>query len=95
MSASQLSAVLVNALADECFCQSLLARPSEALARFDLSPDELDALSSIQASTIEEFAAGMASWLCGGKSAQRRFVSAVSSAAVLSSARGHYLSRQS
>jgi hypothetical protein len=72
MSASQLSAVLVNALADERFCQSLLASPDKALIRFDLSPDELAALSSIRASTIEEFAAGMVSWLSGGHSVRRR-----------------------
>lgn len=77
MSASQLSAVLVNALADEHFCQSLLASPDKALTRFDLSPDELDALSSIRASTIEEFAAGMVSWLSGGQSVRRRSLSAV------------------
>ena len=69
MSASQLSAVLVNALADERFCKRLLAAPLEALTRFDLSPDEVDALSSIRASSIEEFAAGMLRWLSGGKSA--------------------------
>ena len=57
MSASQLSAVLVNALSDEQFCERLLETPNEALTRFDLSPDELDALSSIRASTIEEFGA--------------------------------------
>ena len=75
MSASQLSAVLVNALADENFCQSLLATPSQALNRFDLSPDELHALSSIRASTIEEFAAGMVVWLSGGQAAQHRSMS--------------------
>jgi hypothetical protein len=72
MSASQLSAVLVNALADEHFCQSLLRSPDKALTRFDLSPYELDALSSIRASTIEEFAAGMVSWLSGVQSAPSR-----------------------
>ena len=71
MSASQLSAVLVNALRDERFCQKLLTKPDEALTRFDLSPDELNALSSIRASTIEEFAAGMVNWLSAGQSAQR------------------------
>jgi hypothetical protein len=71
MSASQLSAVLVNALSDEHFRQSLLSTPSDALARFDLSPDELDALSSIRASTIEEFAAVMVSWLSGGHPTSR------------------------
>ena len=72
MSASQLSAVLVNALADEHFRLRLLTTPDEALTRFDLSPDERDALSSIRASTIEEFAAGMASWLAGNPPVQRR-----------------------
>jgi hypothetical protein len=72
MSASQLSAVLVNALADEHFCQSLLASPDKALTRFELSPDELSALSSIRANSIEEFAAGMASWLSGSPSVRRR-----------------------
>jgi hypothetical protein len=81
MSASQLSAVLVNALADEGFCQNLLDAPDKALTRFDLSPDELNALSSIRANTIEEFAAGMVSWLSGGQAVQRRRV-AVSSFAM-------------
>jgi hypothetical protein len=72
MSASQLSAVLVNALADEHFCHSLLTAPDQALTRFDLSPDELHALSSIRASTIEEFAAGMVSWLSAGQPAKCR-----------------------
>jgi len=76
MSSSQLSAVLVNALADERFCQRLLATPTEALTRFDLSPHELDALSSIRARTLEEFAAGMVSWLSGGRAASRRLLSA-------------------
>jgi hypothetical protein len=75
MSASQLSAVLVNALADEHFCRSLLAEPDEALTRFDLSPDERNALSSIRANTIEEFAAGMVRWLSASQATQRRFMS--------------------
>jgi hypothetical protein len=74
MSANQLSAVLVNALADENFCQSLLATPTQALNRFDLSPDELHALSNIRASTIEEFAADMAAWLSGGQASHRHSV---------------------
>lgn len=73
MSASQLSAVLVNALYDEGFCQSLLNRPAEALTRFDLSPNELVALSRIRANTIEEFAAGMLNWLSDGSASQHRF----------------------
>ena len=81
MSASQLSAVLVNALSDECFCQNLLDTPDEALTRFDLSPDEMAALSSIRASTIEEFAAGMVSWLSVGQSTKRRLMPVVSFAA--------------
>jgi hypothetical protein len=71
MSTSQLSAVLVNALADEHFCHRLLAEPSKALTRFDLSPAERDALASIRASSIEEFAAGMVNWLSGGQPAPR------------------------
>jgi hypothetical protein len=82
MSASQLSAVLVNALADECFCKSLLDTPDKALTRFDLAPDELAALASIRASTIEEFAAGMVSWLSGGQSARRSIMPAASFATV-------------
>jgi hypothetical protein len=78
MSASQLSAVLVNALADEHFCQSLLAEPDEALTRFDLSPDERNALSSIRANTIEEFAAGMVRWLSASQATQRRMMSTMS-----------------
>ena len=76
MAASQLSAVLVNALADERFCKRLLASPTEALSRFDLAPNELDALSSIRANTIEEFAAGMVSWLSGAQAVKRGMLSA-------------------
>jgi hypothetical protein len=80
MSASQLSAVLVNALSDEGFRRNLLDTPDEALTRFDLSPDELDALSSISigANTIEEFAAGMVNWLSGGQSVPNRLLHAAS-----------------
>jgi hypothetical protein len=76
MSASQLSAVLVNALADEGFCRNLLETPDQALTRFDLSPDELRALSSIRANSIEEFAAGMVNWLAGGQPTRRHGISA-------------------
>jgi hypothetical protein len=84
MSASQLSAVLVNALSDEGFRQNLLDTPDQALTSFDLSPDELDALSSIstRANTIEEFAAGMASWLSVGQSAQRQVMATLSFASI-------------
>ena len=84
MSASQLSAVLVNALSDDAFCQNLLDTPDEALTRFDLSPDEVHALSSISvgAKTIEEFAAGMANWLSVGQSAPSRLMPVASFATV-------------
>lgn len=81
MSASQLSAVLVNALADEGFCQSLLDAPDKALTRFNLTPDELDALSSIRASTLEEYAAGMVHWLSNGQPVRRHLVMAMPFAA--------------
>lgn len=68
MSASQLSAVLVNALADERFCQRLLTKPGEALTRFNLSPDEMAVLSNIHARSIEEYAAAMVNWLSGTQS---------------------------
>jgi hypothetical protein len=67
MSASQVSAVLVHALHDEHFRRRLLATPNEALTHFDLSPDELDALSSIRASTLEEYAVAMVNWLSGAR----------------------------
>ena len=82
MSSNQLSAVLVNALSDEYFCQNLLDAPDEALTRFDLSADEVHALSSIRANTIEEFAAGMVTWLSGGESSHRRLMPAASFATV-------------
>jgi hypothetical protein len=76
MSANQLSAVLFHGLSDERFCRSLLDSPDVALTRFDLSTDEMDALASIstRASTIEEFAVGMASWLSGDQATQRSTV---------------------
>jgi hypothetical protein len=81
MSACQLSAVLVNALSDEGFRENLLDSPDQALTRFDLSPDELHALSyiSTRANTIEEFAMGMVSWLSSGQSNKHRVATAVAS----------------
>jgi len=69
MAASQLSAVLVNGLTDEGFRRNLLDSPSQALIDFGLSPEELDALSTIskRTNTFEEFAAAMAHWLSGDR----------------------------
>ena len=65
MAASQLSAILVNGLSDECFRRDLLDSPRQVLTKFGLSPEELDAISTIsrRADTFEEFAAAMAHWL--------------------------------
>ena len=70
MAASQLSAILVNGLTDEGFRRNLLDSPNQALIDFGLSPEELDALSTIsrRASTFEEFAAAMAHWLSDDRS---------------------------
>jgi hypothetical protein len=82
MSSNQLSAVLVNALLDEGFCQSLLHAPDKALTDFELTADELHALSSIRASTIEEFADGMARWLSPSQPANRRIMTATPFASI-------------
>jgi hypothetical protein len=82
MSASQLSAVLVNALVDERFCRNLLETPHTALSRFDLSPDERHALSSFRADTIEEFAAEMVDWLSASQPVQQSVMTATSFASL-------------
>jgi hypothetical protein len=84
MAANQLSAILVNGLTDESFRRDLLDSPHQVLTNFGLSPEELDAISTIsrRANTFEEFAAAMAHWLSLDRPALHQSVPSVSWAAL-------------
>ena len=84
MAASQLSAIIVNGLTDESFQRNLLDSPRQVLVDFELSSEELDAISTIsrRANTFEEFAAAMAHWLSFDKSAMHQTVPTLSLAAL-------------
>jgi hypothetical protein len=57
-----LSQVIGTALIDDGFRRVLLRNPKEALAPFHLASDELCALTSIRAQTLEQFAAQLVDW---------------------------------
>jgi hypothetical protein len=58
-----ISEVIGTALVDDGFRQALLRNPREAVAAFELESDEIRALASIRAHTLEQFAEQLASWL--------------------------------
>ncbi len=55
--------IIGTAIVDARFRQALLKRTREALHDFDLTPDELEALSGIRASTLHGFAHEVQLWL--------------------------------
>ncbi len=64
MSTQELDRVIGTALADPGFQEILLtSRRREALAHFDLSPEEEEVLMRIQAPTLEAFARALYGWM--------------------------------
>lgn len=63
MTASSLSQVIGTAVIDGGFRRTLLRNPERALAAFNLEANELRAISSIRASTIEQFAEQLFTWM--------------------------------
>ncbi len=51
-----LQAIVGRALVDRDFAQQLLSQTPEALLRFDLTDEEYATVSTIQASSLEQFA---------------------------------------
>lgn len=63
MTASSLSQIIGTAVIDGGFRRTLLSNPESALATFNLEANERRAISSIQASTIEQFAEQLFTWM--------------------------------
>ena len=56
MSAEETRKVVSRAVMDEEFRNTLFSNPDKALEGYDLTPEEINALRSIPAETIDEFA---------------------------------------
>ena len=63
MTTACLSQIIGTAVIDDGFRTTLLSNPESALARFDLEVNDLRDISSIRASTIEQFAEQLISWM--------------------------------
>jgi len=56
MAGATLNLIIGLALVDESFCEALLSNSSDILADFELARDEREALASIHANSLEQFA---------------------------------------
>lgn len=56
MSSELLNLLVGAAVTDHDFCQTLLRNPASTAKRFGLGPEEVEALSAIQARSLPEFA---------------------------------------
>jgi hypothetical protein len=63
MTEACLSQIIGTAVIDDGFRSMLLANPQSALARFDLEASDLSDISSIRASSIEQFAEELIAWM--------------------------------
>lgn len=56
MSSHSVETVLSRAMSDNTFAELLLANPDQALAEYDLTPEELDVLKQISRADVDAFA---------------------------------------
>ncbi|HID87672.1 MAG TPA: hypothetical protein EYP55_09905 [Anaerolineae bacterium] len=63
MSHQALQAIIGMAIVDREFRQALLSSSEEAVAGFDLAPEEFQAVTAIKAETFEEFAGELHKWI--------------------------------
>jgi hypothetical protein len=63
MTTACLSQIIGTAVIDDGFRSTLLSNPKSALAQFDLEANELRDISSIRATTIEQFAEQLITWM--------------------------------
>jgi hypothetical protein len=64
MAYAELEEVVGHAIIDRNFCADLLnGSRARALARFNLSPEEKQALMSIRAESLESFAGQLVGWM--------------------------------
>ena len=76
MAHERLQAMVGTAIVDTRFRQSLLNRRADAISKFDLTPEESEAVCSIRAETIEAFASELHRWILG-QGAMRRMTPAM------------------
>lgn len=79
MSREQVEAVVGTAVVDREFRRLLLSAPAKAVGGFDLTAEEIGAITNIRARTLQEFAQKLHRWLTrpqrgrqGGASTARR-----------------------
>ncbi len=75
MSHETVEAVVGMAVIDGEFRHRLLSNPSIAVQELDLTPEELRAITSIRARSLEEFARKLRRWLTRPQRRQRRALS--------------------
>ncbi len=64
MAYAELEEVVGHAIIDRNFCDDLLnGSRAQALSRFNLSPEEKQALMSIRAESLQSFAGQLAGWM--------------------------------
>lgn len=63
MTEACLSEIIGTAVIDRGFRSKLLANPQSALAQFNLEAQDLNDISSIRASSIEQFAEKLITWM--------------------------------
>lgn len=63
MTTACLSQIIGTAVIDDGFRTTLLSNPERALSQFNLEASDLRDISSIKASTIEQFAEQLISWM--------------------------------
>ena len=63
MTTAHLSQIIGTAVIDDGFRNTLLSNPKRALAQFDLEASDLRDISSIRASTLEQFAEQLITWM--------------------------------
>lgn len=75
MAHEQVELVVGMAVIDSEFRRRLLTAPGAAIQDFDLTPEEIRAITSIRARTLEEFARKLCRWLARPQRRQRRALS--------------------
>jgi hypothetical protein len=65
MANAGLTDLLGGAIVDRQFCATLLRNPQAVLAKFDLSHEEREAIVSIRAISLDDFAAQLYAWMVG------------------------------
>lgn len=74
MSYQALQTIVGTAIIDREFCRTLLSSSEKAVAGFDLTPEEVQAVTAIRAETFEEFAGELHEWIVRSNGRGRRSI---------------------